>query len=47
VVPLAERESYMAALEQASVQGDIKAFAQFLGGLVKKSSKAFTPHSIY
>jgi len=38
VVPLAERESYMAALEQASVQGDIKPFTQFLGGLVEKSS---------
>jgi hypothetical protein len=38
VVPLAQRDAYMAALEQASVQGDIKAFTQFLGGLVEKSS---------
>jgi hypothetical protein len=37
VVPLAQREVYMAALEQASVHGDIADFAKFLGGLVKES----------
>ena len=38
VVPLAQRDAYLAALEQASVQGDIKPFTQFLGGLIEKSS---------
>lgn len=37
VVPLAQRERYMAALEKASVHGDITDFARFLGGLVEKS----------
>jgi len=36
VVPLEQRDAYMAALEQASVNGDITAFAQFLGGLVEE-----------
>lgn len=40
VVPLAQRDTYMAALEQASVQGDITAFTQFLGSLVEGSSKS-------
>lgn len=39
IVPLAQRESYMAALEKASVHGDISDFANFLGGLVQESSK--------
>lgn len=38
VVPLTERDTYMAALEEASVQGDITAFAQFLSDLVRGSS---------
>ncbi len=36
VIPVNHRDNYMAALEQASVNGDITAFAQFLGGLVKE-----------
>ncbi len=36
VVPLAKRDNYMAALESASVGGDIKPFAQFLAELVGK-----------
>lgn len=40
VVPLERRNDYMAALESASVGGDIKPFAKFLAGLVgKKRSK--------
>ncbi|MCW3807774.1 Fic family protein [Plebeiibacterium marinum] len=39
VVPLAQRETYMAALEQASVHGDITYFAKFLGGLVQEGLK--------
>ena len=39
VIPLAQRDTYMAALEQASVHGDITAFAQFLAALVEESSK--------
>ena len=38
VVPLAQRDAYMSALEQASVHGDITAFTQFLGKLVEESS---------
>ena len=38
-IPVEQRDDYMAALEQASVNGDITAFAQFLGGLVKKGYK--------
>lgn len=37
VVPLEERSRYMTALEEASVDGNIKPFAQFLGELVEKS----------
>lgn len=37
VVPLAQREKYMAALEKASVNGDITDFARFLGGLVEEN----------
>ena len=36
VIPVERRRDYMAALEQASVNGDITAFSQFLGKLVKK-----------
>ncbi len=39
VVPLAQRDAYMAALEQASVHGDITDFAKFLGGLVQEGLK--------
>jgi Fic family protein len=39
VVPLAQRDTYMAALEKASVQNDITEFTQFLGALVKSSTK--------
>jgi hypothetical protein len=35
IVPLERHESYMAALEAASVGQDIKPFASFIGGLVK------------
>src|SRR5579872_1453684 len=36
VIPLGERKVYMAALEKASVEEDIRPFAEFLAGLVKK-----------
>ena len=36
VIPVNQRDNYMAALEDASVNGDITAFTQFLGKLVKK-----------
>lgn len=39
VIPLAQRDTYMAALEKASVHGDITDFARFLGDLVVGSSK--------
>ncbi|MGE0683494.1 MAG: Fic family protein [Candidatus Binatia bacterium] len=38
IVPLERRADYMAGLERASVDGDIKPFARFLAGLVKKSA---------
>ena len=38
IVPLERRADYMAGLECASVDGDIKPFARFLAGLVKKSA---------
>jgi hypothetical protein len=38
VIPLDERGRYMAALESASVDGDIKPFAQFLASLVGKQA---------
>jgi hypothetical protein len=37
VVPVEQRDAYMAALERASVDGDIRDFAKFLGALVKES----------
>ncbi len=39
VIPVEERGVYMAALEKASVDGDITDFAKFLGELVKKAAK--------
>lgn len=39
MIPVEERDSYMAALEKASVEGDITEFAQFLGNLVKKATR--------
>ena len=39
VIPVDERDTYMAALEKASVDGDIADFAKFLSKLVKKASK--------
>lgn len=36
VIPVEQRDSYMAALERASVDGDISDFARFLEGLVKR-----------
>ena len=36
VIPIERRNEYMAALEQASVQEDIRPFARFLGQLVKQ-----------
>lgn len=38
VVPLEQRDGYMAALERASVNQDIKPLADFLGNLVEKGS---------
>jgi hypothetical protein len=35
VIPVQRREDYMAALESASVEADIKPFASFLGELVQ------------
>jgi len=37
VIPLESRDDYMAALESASVGGDIKSFAQFLASLICNS----------
>jgi len=39
VIPVDERDTYMAALEKASVNGEIEDFAKFLGELVEKDSK--------
>ena len=39
VIPLEQRDTYMTALEKASVHGDITEFAAFLGALVEESSK--------
>jgi fido (protein-threonine AMPylation protein) len=36
VIPVGERKAYMGALERASVDEDIKPFAEFLAGLVRK-----------
>jgi len=36
VIPVGERRAYMGALERASVDEDIKPFAEFLAGLVRK-----------
>ena len=36
VIPVSERNTYMQALERASVHEDIVPFATFLAGLVKK-----------
>ena len=36
ILPVEERETYMEALEQASVGGDITAFAAFVGGQVRR-----------
>jgi hypothetical protein len=35
IMPHDRRDTYMSALESASVQQDIKPFTQFLGALVK------------
>ncbi|HSH40825.1 MAG TPA: hypothetical protein VK973_01730, partial [Arenicellales bacterium] len=37
IVPLEQRDAYMAALEQASAGQDIASFADFLAGLVETS----------
>ena len=34
IIPVEQRTTYMAALERASVDQDIRPFAQFLSGLV-------------
>ena len=39
VIPVDERDTYMATLEKASVDGDIADFAKFLNKLVKKAIK--------
>jgi Fic family protein len=36
VIPVADRNAYMAALERASVREDIRPFAEFLAGLVER-----------
>lgn len=35
VIPVERRKDYMAVLEAASVEGNIKPFAEFLGTLVR------------
>lgn len=35
VIPVERREEYMAALEKASVKGDVEEFVRFVGGLMK------------
>ena len=37
VIPVERRNDYMAALEAASVEGNIEPFAEFLAGLVKEN----------
>lgn len=44
VIPLDKRQEYMAALEAASSEGDIKPFAQFLGALVRGAPTFVAPH---
>lgn len=39
VIPLTQRDTYMAALEKASVAGDITDFVEFLAGLVEDTVK--------
>jgi len=39
VIPVEQRDAYMAALERASVDGDISDFARFLGALVDAEAK--------
>jgi len=39
VVPVDRRDAYMAALEKASAEGNIVAFAQFLGQIVGQSTE--------
>ena len=34
VIPVERREEYMAALEKASVEGDVEGFVRFIGGLM-------------
>ena len=34
VIPVTRRQEYMAALEQASVEGNIEGFVRFIGGLM-------------
>ena len=38
VIPVEQRSSYMAALEKASIDGNISDFAQFIFSLIKKSN---------
>ena len=42
IVPLEHRTDYMAALESASVGGDIKPFAKFLAELTRSDTKRTT-----
>jgi len=39
IVPFERRAEYMAALEKASVQGDIKDFTLFIASLIPKKSE--------
>ena len=39
IVPVEQRDTYMGALERASVDGDIRDFVKFLGGLVESGLK--------
>ena len=34
VIPVERREEYMAALEKASVEGDVEGFGRVIGGLM-------------
>lgn len=39
IIPVEERDNYMASLEKASVGGDVSAFAGFISSLIKKIGK--------
>ena len=39
VIPVERREEYMAALEKASVEGDVEGFVRFVGSLMGGSHR--------